>query len=706
DMAKEKISDKRKDLQLLIKLKSDTQSYDAKLKRYLDEINSIKKSIEGFDIKELILQQDQIANLFQDGIFQDYELIKDKINISEFGVIDIPENSYSELKINIERVKDEIVSLNSSLVHKEAEFHQINNDIKSHNDEIVVLEDKIQQFKLQISSFDEKLIPSLKGDKLAKQSLSEDIFNKYDKSIFEKKGYKVVDIYDMEKIIDEIIGDGKNLKLQLDNVELQEKNLITEIEKYQSKMQEFELKEGTKYYAQLQEFISQKKRDIVNEIEKIKLKQSYLGEKKLTINGIYGKISLLDKSIEGEKIFLCEKIGENCPYIDIFKKDSIKTISSQKDILQKELESIYPGGIVEIDKQIELFGNEINDLEKNLSQIDQNSDKYLTNFYKTYEQEKTLAEKEINDLKINYESKNFHSQKKQLEDKISDLKEFLASLDWKSVKDGVLQVKTLQQEINEFEKRIGLLEQQEKKISQYKEQLINHTSQLDSLNKQILILKEKSLSIEEAITSLKDNLKSKNLGNINSFMEYLEKFMKIVNSTNEMIIEFKQLQLEVSKFKEDEKIYGDLFNVFSKELMRVVLEQFLPSLTDAINNYLVQIVDYTLKFDLVKKPNDKLELEIQVHDEKGVRPVKSLSGGQKTVLKLIWILAVSSIMKSKFLFLDETINNLDYDTIGRVADVIEDFVNSSDVKFYVVTHSKQIQDMNIWDGVIDFNIQS
>jgi hypothetical protein len=32
--------------------------------------------------------------------------------------------------------------------------------------------------------------------------------------------------------------------------------------------------------------------------------------------------------------------------------------------------------------------------------------------------------------------------------------------------------------------------------------------------------------------------------------------------------------------------------------------------------------------------------------------------------------------------------------------MIKDFVDYNDMKFYVVTHSKQIQDMNIWDDIL------
>jgi hypothetical protein len=57
-----------------------------------------------------------------------------------------------------------------------------------------------------------------------------------------------------------------------------------------------------------------------------------------------------------------------------------------------------------------------------------------------------------------------------------------------------------------------------------------------------------------------------------------------------LINDYKENQLEVQKLKDDEKIYSDLYNIFSKELMLLVLTDFLPSLEDIINNLLAQVV--------------------------------------------------------------------------------------------------------------------
>ena len=70
------------------------------------------------------------------------------------------------------------------------------------------------------------------------------------------------------------------------------------------------------------------------------------------------------------------------------------------------------------------------------------------------------------------------------------------------------------------------------------------------------------------------------------------------------------------------------------------------------------------------------------------------------ILKLVRMLSISSYIHSPILFLDETINNLDAETVGKVADMLEDFVQSREMKLYTVTHSQQIQDMDIWDSVI------
>ncbi len=170
-----------------------------------------------------------------------------------------------------------------------------------------------------------------------------------------------------------------------------------------------------------------------------------------------------------------------------------------------------------------------------------------------------------------------------------------------------------------------------------------------------------------------------------------------------MIQEFKVLQREIEILKKQEKQIGNLYNIFSKELLLIVLQDHLPILNDIINNYLSQIVDYQIALKLNKTSSDKLELEANIIDQQGEREIKSLSWWQKIILKLIWMLSISSYMRSPLLFLDETINNLDNETVNKVADLLENFIKQKNIKFYTVTHNQQIQDMQIRDKVLEIS---
>ena len=67
------------------------------------------------------------------------------------------------------------------------------------------------------------------------------------------------------------------------------------------------------------------------------------------------------------------------------------------------------------------------------------------------------------------------------------------------------------------------------------------------------------------------------------------------------------------------------------------------------------------------------------------------------------MLSISSYMRSPLLFLDETINNLDNETVSKVADLLENFIKQKNIKFYTVTHNQQIQDIQIRDKVLEIS---
>ena len=67
------------------------------------------------------------------------------------------------------------------------------------------------------------------------------------------------------------------------------------------------------------------------------------------------------------------------------------------------------------------------------------------------------------------------------------------------------------------------------------------------------------------------------------------------------------------------------------------------------------------------------------------------------------MLAIAAHLRAPMLFLDETINNIDADTVSRVADLITDYIKKQDIKLYTVTHNEQIQTMHIWDQILSID---
>jgi len=82
-----------------------------------------------------------------------------------------------------------------------------------------------------------------------------------------------------------------------------------------------------------------------------------------------------------------------------------------------------------------------------------------------------------------------------------------------------------------------------------------------------------------------------------------------------LVNEFKDHQLERKKLEEQETILGNLYTIFSKELLLLVLQDHLPVLNDIVNSYLSQIVDYQISLQL-RNESDKVELEAKIIDKK------------------------------------------------------------------------------------------
>ncbi|USN56305.1 MAG: hypothetical protein H6766_04495 [Candidatus Peribacteria bacterium] len=262
-------------------------------------------------------------------------------------------------------------------------------------------------------------------------------------------------------------------------------------------------------------------------------------------------------------------------------------------------------------------------------------------------------------------------------------------------------IDTLQQQqklIDAATKTYESFRQQADQLQSKQIELTKLQTQKDGLTTQVVDLQKAITEHEQSLTFKPDvqllETTKKQLASLQQIQTSMQRLAELHTDLHQQILQRKDLEIRDQRLK-------NLHHILSKELMYVVLETALPSLFSIINALLAQVVEYQLHFALVKNSSDRLELEVEVEDSRGRRSINSLSGGQKVILKLARILAVASYMRLPLLLLDETINNLDADLIGRVAELIDDVIRKQDMTLYVVTHSPHIQQMSVWEEVVE-----
>lgn len=311
------------------------------------------------------------------------------------------------------------------------------------------------------------------------------------------------------------------------------------------------------------------------------------------------------------------------------------------------------------------------------------------------EQAKTVT----TDVTIEQHIIRLTDDKSQLEAKISDMRVTLVKVWYKQISESYPAYQQYQQQLKQLDMQIMQYDTKLKEMEQISNQRAQVILQLEGLQ----VKSEEWRVKNEELTKQLEELQAESwtlkaqYEHITNYESVLQKVVDMIKRINELIQDYKTSQREIIWIQTRAKHIDELYTIVSKELTVIVLQEYLPILSDIINNQLAKVVDYRLEFS-VNPAGDKLE--IMIIDQYGSREVKSLSGWQRAVLRLCWILAIALWSGNKFLFLDETINHLDTEMVSKAAELIEEFVQWNKVTLYAITHSEQIQSMDIWDHVV------
>lgn len=639
DEAKEKIMEKKREIVAQIKANEDSSKYDFKLRSLIEQYLDCFEDLKWFGLDWVN------ANDYEE-FFNDMRMVKEKINANEFEIWNFPLelNKFLDEKIEItKREYNKILNQKESLTKNK---ENIQNQEKLLNKEKLEINSAIKVFEDKIKSLDENRVNELKKNKAEMQNNMEKInenmrWMKLDIKSLAKESIEIWDdanIWDYYNLVQDLVSKWSLYKAQKDWLDADIKN--TEILKGKE--------------------IDRLKNEIKNLEEKKNMREEEM--KKLE-----NSIKIFEKNMQEQEIFACEKIGTSCPFIKVINKKTFDNLQEQKEKLYDEKSSL--GKRLkddDLDAKLKVESNKLKDLEKE----NKSEDSKL---------------KEIQDI----------------QDKIIFIKEVLNQIDYKNIWEEYREYQDMDKSLKAIDRDISSLEAEFNKLQEYKIEVEKNKVRIENIEEKLKVESENLKAESEKLKDIESQISKSNFEDLKKVEKINTQMKENIRDISSLVEEFKKSKIHIKKLQEEEMILNNLYQIFSRELLLVVLQDSLPILNDIINSFLSQVVDYQINFDLNKSDSEKLELDIKILDDKWSRDVKSLSWWQKIILKLVWMLAISSYIRSSILFLDETINNLDVDTVWKVADMLEDFVKSRNMKFFVVTHSQQIQDMKIWDKIIN-----
>lgn len=646
DDAKEKVQEKKKEVWYKLKALQDHSLQDNKLRAGLKLLwNSIKSLKTDEELKDILSANDEF--------FENIEWFFDQISLNDFSLNWLEHSPFEKAENFIQTKMDAVIKLDAQLSEFNQQISALNQQKSQILRDIQTAKVNISDLQKKIENIDAKKWNELKDKKMelyqksdslcsnAKYSDFSDLIEFWNKATEKDVSFDELDIPKDLKSVFDVLQIVKNAWVSL--------RALIESEKI--KLENIDLQARNR------------KDNHDREIEKLKeLKSRKEDEIKLQQT----RIEELDKMWAENSDFDCPDLCKKCPHINAINKQQYEQYSQQKEKLNQTLETMK----AEYEKQD--FDNKIKELE-------------------------------------NQKNPEWGDEKKDLEKKIKEQTEFSDSLreylkkiwfaEWeKSYHDW----ESIQREIQAIDKQLFQREEESKNLDRYKQDKVAAETSLQHLEKS---LNEQDKQIEDLsvkIEWVKSEKEKSNWLKLQQQQNEIKQIFQTISQIEQLVEDSVNNKNLTKQLQEDEKKLGRLYSILSKEIVFLALDDYLPVLSDVINNYLSQCVDYTLKMQ-IDENGDKLELNVKVIDSKWEREVKSLSGGQRTVLKLVWMLAVSSYLHTPLLFLDETINNLDVDTVWKVSEMINNFVKQRTMKFYTVTHNKEIQDMQIWDDVIEVN---
>lgn len=458
----------------------------------------------------------------------------------------------------------------------------------------------------------------------------------------------------LKKRIEESVEEQNKINKELENFE----NEIDRIDSTEEELRK-QVRLASEYFEECNskvERVSKEIRTIKIELdEEVKYSEEF--EKKITnSNNEMDKIQIIVtelKKEEEEDILKAQKINSiitqkreefsDKKIIFLNAQDRISQIEREKDREEKEYK-ILLSEKEDIKQKISLLRKEVEVLEKSESTLTQEIDERLQK----------------------YESENIEiTEKKQINEKLSEEERELIKKR-KEIDSFLLHKRDALNKLND------LIERLKSDLERLKENL-ESLEEIESVEINVENLKECKEKFKSLDNRLK-NFQAVNLLAIEEFKELNEKYT-FLSSQKEDLVKGKNVLLDLIK-EIDETIHSRFFTAY-----KAIDENFNKMCMETINNAEGKLI--------LNNPDnfDECGVEIFVKFRNKKRQSLSLlSGGEKSMVAIAFIMGIFMFKPSPFTFLDEIEAALDEKNTRKLIGKLKEFTDKS--QFILITHNK------------------
>lgn len=480
---------------------------------------------------------------------------------------------------------------------------------------------------------------------------------------------------------------------ELETFKVRLKEMETKVGSLENKKRELEAKLDdvrTKYSDSMSEH-SKSKVEYENFNRNYEQSESVLREKTEFIKLTNPKIEKLSKELdkfEEKHISILDQIRKCQEQIE-----EVEKLLNDKDL--KDLKDKTAGveaDIKRLDSKLLTADNDLNEFNRMI--------KFTEGLIETLTE--NIASIENNNKKLEKDKEEYKQSIEDTNKKIEALKEQIAVIEEKLGKL-LTERDSINNDIIELEKNKSLKEKEIENIAEQIEsfkarrrelepQLETARTELENSGVEINKLEPVEVSIDE-ITSKIQRLERRmeELGDVN---------MRALAAYEEVLTRQEELKLQIETLSKERKEILDRMQGYEQ----LKKETFMKTYTN-INENFKELFHQLSEGEgelMLENPSDPLSggLDIKARIREKPHPVslKALSGGEKTITALAFVLAIQKYMPAPFYAFDEVDANLDTMNVERIADMIK--TQSKNTQFIVVSHRKpMIESANRTIGV-------